>query len=377
MDFRLDETAETLSGLTGGLLARGLPDERIASAEFEAAGYSEEAWHSLAGAGVLEAFLPEDLGGTDADAVVLAAVLRQAARYGGMVPALPVLAYGLHTLARYGGTGHRDLLGSVAKGGALVTGAVRGPGGGRALDTDVTAEPYDGGHRLTGVRTYVPFGAQAEAILVPARITSGPEDGTVGVFVVDAAAPGLAVAAHPVTDHVPTARIALDAVAVPGHALLGGPALAAEAAGHLELSALLGVAATASGLLERAMELTAEHVKARKQFGRALAQFQAVTMQMGDVFTAQRILENTYLAAAWQLAAGRTAEARRSLSSACYLVCHDAVPALLTCQHLHGGTGLDIDHPLHRYVTGGLALGQFLGGTEACLDAAAGSVRVS
>ncbi|MER6170577.1 hypothetical protein [Streptosporangium sp. NPDC001681] len=54
-----------------------------------------------------------------------------------------------------------------------------------------------------------------------------------------------------------------------------------------------------------------------------------------------------------------------------------AVPALLTCQHLHGGTGLDIDHPLHRYVTGGLALGQFLGGTEACLDAAAGSARVS
>lgn len=366
MDFRLDETAQTLSDLTGEILGRELSDQSIASSEFEAGGYSEAAWRALVEAGVPEAFLAAELGGADADATVLAAVLRQVAWYGGLVPALPVLAFGLKNLARYGREQHRDLMGRVAKGQALVTGALSEPGGRRVLDAATRAERTTDGFRLTGVKTAVRFGKEAEAILVPARI----EDRGVGIFVVPAGTAGLVATEHPVTDHVPTARLRLDGVTVPEHALLGDGEQSAEVAERFELTALLGLCATASGLLERAMTLTAEHIKNRKQFGRALAEFQAVTMQIADVYVAHRTLENVYLAAAWQLAADRLTDARRSLSSAAYLVCHDLVPALFTCQHLHGGTGLDLDHPLHRYFTGGLAIGQLLGGTEACLDAA-------
>ncbi|SEU37489.1 acyl-CoA dehydrogenase family protein [Nonomuraea wenchangensis] len=373
MDFRLDETAETLGDLTGQILGRELPDTIIASSECESDGYSRSAWQGLVEAGVPEAFLTATLGGADADHTVLAAVLRQVAVYGGLVPALPVLAFGLQSLARYGGEPHRDLMVRAAKGQALVTGALCEPGGRRVADAATRAERIPGGFRLSGVKNFVRFGEEAEAILVPARVG----DGEVGIFVVPAGLDGLTPAEHPVPDHVPTARVGLDAVTVPEHALLGEGERVAEAAEHFELTALLGLCATASGLLERAMTLTAGHIRTRKQFGRALAEFQAVTMQIADVFVAHRTLENSCLAAAWQLSTGRTLQARRSLSAAAYLVCHDLVPALFTCQHLHGGTGLDLDHPLHRYFTGGLAIGQILGGTEACLDAAAGRAWAS
>src|SRR5258708_6324476 len=46
--------------------------------------------------------------------------------------------------------------------------------------------------------------------------------------------------------------------------------------------ATAGAVATASGALDAALRLTTEHVKSREQFGRALAEFQAVTMEVGD-----------------------------------------------------------------------------------------------
>jgi alkylation response protein AidB-like acyl-CoA dehydrogenase len=372
VDFRLDETAATLGELTGEILARELPDQAVAGPEFEAAGYSADAWRAIAAAGVAEAFLPAALGGADADAAVLAAVLRQVALRGGLVPALPVLAYALTTLARYGRAEQHEPMRRVARGEALVTGAVREPWGRRVLDAQTRAEATGDGYRLTGVKNFVPFAREAEVILVPARVADSGGETEVRVFPVPAGTPGLVRTEHKVTDHVPTCRLQLDGVVLPAHAALTGGHLAAV---HLEQSALLGLCVTAAGYLERAITLTAEHIKNRRQFGRAIAEFQAVTMQVADAYIAQRTLDNVCLAAAWRLAAG--ADVRRDLAAASYLVCHDLVPALFTCQHLHGGTGLDLDHPLHRYFTGGLAAGQFLGGTEAVLDAAADRVLAS
>lgn len=372
MDFRLDETAATLGELTGEILARELPDQTVAGPEFEAAGYSPDAWRALVAAGVTEAFLPAALGGADADATVLAAVLRQVALRGGLVPALPVLAYGLTTLARYGREEQHEVMRRVARGEALLTGALREPGGRRVLDVQTRAEATGGGYRLTGVKNFVPFAEEAELVLVPARIADSSGETEVRVFAVPVGTSGLTVTEHKVADHVPTFRLQLDGVVLPGHAVLSGRDLAAA---HLEQSALLGLCVTAAGFLERATSLTAEHIKNRRQFGRVLAEFQAVTMQIADAYVAQRTLDNVCLAAAWRLAQG--ADVRRDLTAAGYLVCHDLVAALFTCQHLHGGTGLDLDHPLHRYFTGGLAVGQFLGGTEAVLDAAADRILAS
>ena len=45
-----------------------------------------------------------------------------------------------------------------------------------------------------------------------------------------------------------------------------------------------------------------------------------------------------------------------------------ALRALYTCQHLHGGLGLDVTYPLHRYFAWGTQYAHLLGGEQARLD---------
>jgi alkylation response protein AidB-like acyl-CoA dehydrogenase len=124
-------------------------------------------------------------------------------------------------------------------------------------------------------------------------------------------------------------------------------------------------AAQASGVLAGALRLTTEHVRNRKQFGRALAEFQAVTTQVADVYIAARALDVAMWSGAWRLAEGLPAE--EDLALAAYHT-SEAARALYTCQHLHGGLGLDVTYPLHRYFAHAKHLAHLLGGADAQLD---------
>ncbi|MFC7101729.1 acyl-CoA dehydrogenase family protein [Nonomuraea rubra] len=128
---------------------------------------------------------------------------------------------------------------------------------------------------------------------------------------------------------------------------------------------MAAVAAQASGVLAGALELTTAYIKQRKQFGRALAEFQAVTMQIADVYIAARALDVAMWSAVWRLGEGLPAD--EDLALAAYHV-SEASRALYTCQHLHGGLGLDVTYPLHRYFAQARHLSQLLGGADAQLD---------
>ncbi|MET9339650.1 acyl-CoA dehydrogenase family protein [Nonomuraea sp. NPDC003804] len=122
----------------------------------------------------------------------------------------------------------------------------------------------------------------------------------------------------------------------------------------------VAVAAQASGVLAGALRLTTDHIKNRRQFGRPLAEFQAVTMQIADVYIASRALDVAMWSAAWGMDGDDAAIAG-------FHVC-EAFRALFTCQHLHGGLGLDVTYPLHRYFGHAKHLSHLLGGADAQLD---------
>ena len=71
-----------------------------------------------------------------------------------------------------------------------------------------------------------------------------------------------------------------------------------------------GSAVTAAGVVAGARDLTADYVKGRTQFGRALAEFQAVAMQIADVYIASRTLDLAADNAAWRVADGLDARRR-------------------------------------------------------------------
>src|SRR5699024_8027439 len=123
----------------------------------------------------------------------------------------------------------------------------------------------------------------------------------------------------------------------------------AAAVTGLHESLLAGVCAVAAGTVAGALEITANHVRERHQFGRPLATFQAVSQQIADVHTASHAMDLTTRAACWKLATDRPAG--EDLAVAAWWLTEELPAALRTCHHLHGGVGVDITHPLHRYST--------------------------
>ncbi|MEV4473816.1 acyl-CoA dehydrogenase family protein [Nonomuraea sp. NPDC049504] len=327
MDFNLDETQRELKQLAADVLSM----ER--SKEGSKEGDEERLWQ----AGLLSVCVPEAAGGAGLGPVEMAVVLREVGARAAPVPALPVLA-GQLLMARHAAPGRQP------PPGARLTLALREPGVPLAEPPRTTAREVSGRWEVSGRKTGVlhPDGA---GVLVTADE---------GLFLLESQA---GTPEHTSTGE-PAATIVLDATPAER---VAGPEGARDAVQVF----MAAVAAQASGVLAGALELTTGYIKQRRQFGRALAEFQAVTMQIADVYIAGRALDVAMWSAAWRLAEGLPAE--QDLALAAYQV-GEAVEALYTCQHLHGGLGLDVTYPLHRYFAQAKHLSHLLGGADAQLD---------
>ncbi|MBG0815277.1 acyl-CoA dehydrogenase family protein [Planomonospora sp. ID82291] len=349
MDFTLDEAQDELRGLAAGLLGREAAPARIEAHERSGEPYDAGLWRSLARAGLLGAVLPEEAGGAGLGPVELAVILREVGAHVAPVPVQQSLVAAM-TVARYGSAAQRRALAPLAEGGLVLSAAAdsgaatarRATGGGWALDG------------RTGV---APYAAQADRVLVPAAV-----DGGTGLFLVD---PGTA---EPLTIPLPSgepgAVLVLDGV--PAEPV--GPAGDGQALRGLRHLSVAGAVATASGVLAGALALTTGYLGTRRQFGRALAEFQAVTMQIADVYIAGRALDVALWSAVWRLAEGPPEEAEADLEVGAFTAAGPALKALYTCQHLHGGIGLDVTYPLHRHFAWARHQAHLLGGAEARLD---------
>ncbi|WP_214409477.1 acyl-CoA dehydrogenase family protein [Sphaerisporangium fuscum] len=355
MDFTLDETQAELKELAAGLFGREASQERLAEHDRSGRPYDAELWRAAARAGLVGACLPEEAGGAGLGAVGMAVVLREAGAHVVPVPLQDSLVAGL-TIARYGTAGQRERLGRLAEGGIVLTAAPLEPGRDLGAAPLTTARESGGAWLLSGRKSMVAYAAESEAVLVPASTEQG-----VGLFLVrpEAAAPQPV----PTATGEPAAVLTLDGT--PGEPV-GEPDGAAF--GTLRLLALAALTASASGVLAGALELTTEYIRTRRQFDRALAKFQAVTMQIADVYIAGRALDVAVWSGAWRIDQGLDEEADLDLAVAAHTVTDAALVALYTCQHLHGGIGLDMTYPLHRYFAWGKHRAHLLGGVEARLD---------
>jgi 3-oxo-4-pregnene-20-carboxyl-CoA dehydrogenase alpha subunit len=129
---------------------------------------------------------------------------------------------------------------------------------------------------------------------------------------------------------------------------------------------IAGACCLADGALAAALALTTAHVGSREQFGRPLAAFQAVAQQIADVYIASRTLHLAAVSACWRLDTGR--EAGGDIDVAAYWLAEQGPRALRTCHHLHGGTGMDVRYPLHRYSAFVKDLVRLVGGADYRLD---------
>jgi alkylation response protein AidB-like acyl-CoA dehydrogenase len=303
-------------------------------------------WRALQQSGLLALAAPREHGGEGLGMTEVAVLLHEVGRRAAELPVWETLACGLLPLVRSGPeTLRADLVPKVLSGDLMLAPALGEPG--VALPTNPRAT-YDGS-TVTGAKVGVPVLGGATLLLVSAT----SPDGTTTVAVVDADGPGVTRV------DTPTSRGATEAT----YTFASARAIGTLDADVVRSHAIAGLAALGAGVVEGARDLTAGYIRDRRQFGRALAEFQAVAQQIADVHIASRTFTLTADELARRLDAGDPAD--DDLAIAAYWFADRAPAVLQICQHLHGGMGVDITYPLNRYFSGVRDIARHLGGPAA------------
>ena len=123
---------------------------------------------------------------------------------------------------------------------------------------------------------------------------------------------------------------------------------------------LFGAASSIDGLFNLIDE-TIDYTRERNQCARAIGSFQAVTMRSADAFIDLECMKSTLWQAAWRLEEGMPATAQAAAAK--WWACRGGSRVVDSAQHLHGGTGADIEYPIHRYFLWAQQIRVTLGGS--------------
>jgi acyl-CoA dehydrogenase len=351
VDFSHSEAQAELAGLARKILGeRDTPGQQ---------------WADLATAGVLAAGLPESLGGAGIGFLEQCSVLAEAGRAAAPVPYLTSVVLGAGAIAAFGSADQqRQWAVPAGEGSVVLTAALEEEDCRDPAAPSARAARAGAGWMLSGVKTAVPALPSAGLFLVPATAAaSASAPGGVMVFLVEPSDAGVGVAPQSLTDGAPAGRLVLDGVAVDDSRILGAPGQGAQVASWLAARATVGLCAVQAGVAEQALELTARYARTREQFGRPIGSFQAVAQRLADAYIDVKAIWLTMWQAAWLLDCGyrggtgysggtaqpaagdvaaAVATAKFWAADAGHRVAHTAV-------HVHGGTGIDMSHPAHRY----------------------------
>ena len=362
MDFDLSDEQQATIDVAAKLLGdKSTPDAIRAVEQADDLRFDRDLWAAMADAGLLGIAVPAEHGGAGLGVLELAMVLEEVGRRTAPVPALATLALGALPVARFGTPDQRAaLLPGVVAGTTVLTAALVEPLGDLGRPT-TTARRDGDGWVLDGVRTNVPAGLVADTVIVPATVdgSDGADGAEVGLFLVAADAGGVTRERQDTTTGTPDALMTLDGVRLDGDALLG-PVDDGSALRWLVEHATVAACALMSGLAAEAVRITGEYTTAREQFGRPIATFQAVGQRAADAYVDAQAIRLTMLQAAWRLA--NDAPADREVAVAKYFASLGGHRVVHAAAHLHGGTGVDRDYPLHRYFLLAKQLDLFLGG---------------
>jgi alkylation response protein AidB-like acyl-CoA dehydrogenase len=306
----------------------------------------------LVNGGVTALAVPERLGGDGVGLPEVATVLTEIGRHGAITPALATLGFGVLPLLDLATDEQQDrFLSGVAKGGVL-TAALNEPG--IALP-DRPSTTFAGG-RLSGTKVGVGYAGQADWIIVTADSA---------VVVVSPKANGVEVVQTPTSNASEEYTVTFADVAVDDSDVLAG-----ATASRVNQLVLAAIGAYADGLVAGALRLTADYVANRKQFGKPLSTFQTVAAQLAEVYIASRTIDLVAKSVAWGLSerGGSAPQVHDDLDVLGYWITSQAPPVMQICHHLHGGMGMDITYPMHRYYSTIKDLSRLLGGPSHRLD---------
>jgi alkylation response protein AidB-like acyl-CoA dehydrogenase len=329
MDFNFSDDQEQLRDAVRKWVDRSYGFERrqgiVKDGGFDRAAYGELAELGLAGL-----YVSEDHGGMAMGPVEAMVVMEELGRGIVLEPmAQTLVASGV--LGAYGGEDVKAAwLPKIAGGEALVVLAHQERKARYRLDACETQATQAGnGWTLSGEKSVVPAGDQADAFLVPAR--SG---GKVALFLVERQAQGVKTRGYLTQDGSRAAEVTLRDAAATLVTADGMPALE-----HAVDIGIASLCAEGVGVMDKTMEVTREYLNTRKQFGVTLSTFQALRHRMADMKMQLELARSMSYYASLKLNAPAE-ERRRALARAKYQLGVSMRFVGQNSVQLHGGIGV-------------------------------------
>ncbi|GAA5150611.1 acyl-CoA dehydrogenase [Pseudonocardia eucalypti] len=335
---------------------RALAEKEIAphAAEVdEESRFPTEALKALTAAGFHAVFLPEKYGGDGADAIAGCIVIEEVARVCGsssLIPgvnklgSMPVLLSGSDELCQ-------QVMPSIARGEAMISYALSERESGSDAVAMKTKARLDGDHWvLNGGKAWITNAGISKWYTVFA--VTDPDKGANGVsaFVVHADDPGFEVGNKERKLGIkgsPTCEIYFTDCTVPADRIIGEPGTGFKTAMRTFDHTRPTIGAQAVGLAQGALDASVAYVKERKQFGKAIGEFQGVQFMLADMaMKVEAARQMTYVAAA-KVERGEPDMTFFASAAKCY-ASDVAMEVTVDAVQLFGGAGYTRDFPVER-----------------------------
>jgi alkylation response protein AidB-like acyl-CoA dehydrogenase len=302
----------------------------------DASGFSRDLWGQFAEMGFTGVLVPESHGGLGLGPVEAGVVMD---RIGHQLCASPFLASAIVavTALRQGGTAaqQQQWLPKLASGQAIATLAVDETAKHRAQGFKTLARADAAGWLLDGAKTLVLDGHVADLLIVAASLP----DGQTGLFLVDPTAAGVTLERTVMVDAHNAARLQLQAVHLGADALLGTPQSGGPALQAALDAGRAAVAAELLGLADEVFDRTVQYLKDRRQFGKAIGEFQALQHRAAHLYSELEI-SHAALIGAQQALAAEPLTAGPAVALAKARAGRTATLAVQEAVQMHGGMGM-------------------------------------
>jgi alkylation response protein AidB-like acyl-CoA dehydrogenase len=286
MDFTFTETQGMLRDTLRRFLADRYDfDSRQAMLRLEK-GHDPAIWASLATElGILGAALPEAQGGFGGGPVDTMVLMEEFGRAIAVEPYVPSVVIAAQALLAAGADADTLVPAIIAGDAVVAAGFYEAQGRYNPADVRTTARADGSGWTLNGHKPVVIAGPRATHYLVSAR-TSGDQrdrDG-ISLFLVAADSPGIVRRDYPTVDGFMASELYFEQARAGPQALVGQEGRALPLVEQLIDHATVALCAEATGAMRRLHELTLDYARQRKQFGRAIADFQVIQHRLVDMF---------------------------------------------------------------------------------------------
>jgi alkylation response protein AidB-like acyl-CoA dehydrogenase len=316
-------------------------------------GFDPGAWRSFAELGWLGLPFPGDLGGFEGsmlDVALLAEVLGPALI---AEPYMPTIAAGTAVLAASEAL-RNEVIPAICEGRLKLALAFAERASGYEVSSpDTTATSHNGGFRLTGVKSVVLGAPLADALVVSAKIDA---DAELSLFLVPTGATGVERRSYATIDGQRAAEVTLDGVEVGPDRMVGERGKGLPVLRRAMDAGTVMLLGEAAGIVRAALELTAQYLNTREQFGRKLATFQALRHRVALMFVGSEEVRALCRQAAAEFADDPDADDAREAIAAAKVhvgrlgrhICEEAI-------QLHGAIAISDEyvagHFLKRMVT--------------------------